>query len=91
MERIVTADCNLDEMVDLHALNRPFGGPAGRDMAGKVATLPLRDALALVVEGWSDDKFRQLSAVILRPSGAAIRSFEEMRDLYARAEGVPAS
>ena len=82
---------DLDEMVDLLALNRPFEGPAGRTMASKVATLPLREAVALVVEEWADDKFRQLSAVIVRHSGPAIRSFEEIRDLYAKADTAPAS
>jgi hypothetical protein len=90
-ERTVTADCNLDEMVDLLALNRPLRGPDGMTMASKVATLPLRDAVALVMEGWADDKFRQLSAVIVRHSGPTIRSFEEIRDLYAQAESAPAS
>ncbi|MBJ6125811.1 hypothetical protein JAO75_10380 [Microvirga sp. BT325] len=82
---------DLDEMVDLLALNRPLHGPAGRGMTGKVATLPLREAVAVVVEEWADDKFRQLSAVIVRPSGPAIRGFEEIRDLYAKAEAAPAS
>ncbi len=82
---------DLDEMVDLLALNRPFEGPVGQTMASKVATLPLRKAVALVVEDWADDKFRQLSAVIVRHSGSAIRGLEEIRDLYAKAEAAPAS
>ena len=82
---------DLDEMVDLLALKRPFQGPAGQTMASKVATLPLREAVTLVVEDWADDKFRQLSAVIVRHSGSAIRSFEEIRDLYAKADAVPTS
>ncbi|WP_312896921.1 hypothetical protein [Microvirga soli] len=82
---------DLDEMVDLLALNRPFEGVAGQAMAGKVATLPLREAVALVVEDWADDKFRQLSAVIVRHSGPAIRGFEEIKDLYVKAEAAPAS
>lgn len=81
---------DLDEMVDLLALNRPFEGSDGQTMASKVATLPLRDAVALVVEEWADDKFRQLSAVIVRHSGPAIRGFEEIRDLHAIAETAPA-
>ncbi len=82
---------DLDEMVDLLALNRPFEGPVGQTMARKVATLPLRKAVALIVEDWADDKFRQLSAVIVRPSGPAIRGFEEIKDLYAMAEAAPAA
>lgn len=82
---------DLDEMVDLLALSRPFEGPVGRTMARKVATLPLRKAVALVVEGWADDKFRQLSAVIVRHSGPVIRDFEEIRNLHAMAEAAPAS
>ncbi|MEE1655014.1 hypothetical protein VB618_02310 [Microvirga sp. CF3062] len=85
------ATYDLDEMVDLLAFNRPLEGPAGQTMARKVATLPLREAVALVVEDWADDKFRQLSAVIVRPSGPAIRGFEEIRDLHAKAEAAPAS
>jgi hypothetical protein len=91
LERIVIATYDLDEMVDLLALTRPFEGMADQAMAGKVATLPLREAVALVVEDWADDKFRQLSAVIVRHSGPAIRGFEEIRDLYAKAEAAPAS
>jgi hypothetical protein len=91
LERIVIATYDLDEMVDLLALTRPFEGPVGQKMARKVATLPLRKAVALVVEEWADDKFRQLSAVIVRPSGPSIRGFEEIRDLHAKAEAAPAS
>jgi hypothetical protein len=90
-ERIVTGAYSLDEMVDLLALNRPIEGAGNLTMTGKVATLPLREAVTLVVEEWSDDKFRQLSAVIVRPSGPPIRSLEEIRDLYAQAEAAPAS
>lgn len=61
------------------------------NMACKIATLPLRDAIALVVEDWADDKFRQLSAVIVRRSGPAIRSLEEIRHLYDAAEMASAS
>ncbi len=85
------APYNLDEMVDLLALNRPFEGPAGQTMTRKVATLPLREAVAVVVEDWADDKFRQLSAVIVRRSGPAIRGFEEIKDLHAKVEAAPAS
>jgi hypothetical protein len=53
--------------------------------------LPLRDAITLVVEDWADDKFRQLSAVIVRRSAPAIRSFEEIRHLYETAEIAPAT
>ena len=91
VESIVTAAHDLDEMVDLLALTRPYERSAGMNMACKVATLPLRDAVTLVVEDWADDKFKQLSAVIVRPSGPAIRSFEEIRHLYGKAEISPAS
>jgi hypothetical protein len=86
----VTGAYCLDEVVDLLALNRPIEAAGGFNMTGKVATLPLREAVALVVEEWSDDKFRQLSAVIVRPSGPPIRSLDEIKDLYAQAEAVPA-
>ncbi len=87
----MTAAHDFDEMVDLLALSRPFERSAGMAVAHKVATLPLRDAITLVVEDWADDKFRQLSAVIVRRSGPAIRSFEEIRHLYEKAETAPAS
>jgi hypothetical protein len=85
----VTRAHDFDEMVDLLALSRPGDRSAGLGMASKIATLPLRDAVALIVEDWADDKFRQLSAVIVRPSGPAIRGLEEIRHLYEKAE--PAS
>ncbi|WP_404291250.1 hypothetical protein ACD578_04505 [Microvirga sp. RSM25] len=87
----MTAAHDFDEMVDLLALSRPFERSAGMNMACKIATLPLRDAVTLVVEDWADDKFRQLSAVILRRSAPAIRSFEEIRHLYETAEMAPAT
>ena len=82
----MTAAHDFDEMVDLLALSRPVERAGGSAMACKIATLPLRDAVALVVEEWADDKFRQLSAVIVRRSGPAIRSREEIKRLYATAE-----
>jgi hypothetical protein len=91
LERIVTASCDFDEMVDLLALTRPFERSLGESMACKIATLPLRDAVTLIVEDWADDKFRQLSAVIVRHSGSAIRSLEEIKALYGRIEAAPAS
>jgi hypothetical protein len=91
LERIVTATCNLDEMVDLLALSRSYEGSAGPGMTRKIATLPLREAVTRVVEDWADDKFRQLSAVIVRHSGPPIRSLDDIRDLYAQAEAAPAS
>ncbi|WP_262297524.1 hypothetical protein [Microvirga sesbaniae] len=87
----MTVAHDLDEMVDLLALSRPFERSRGSTMACKVATLPLRDAIAVVVEDWADDKFRQLSAVIVRPSAPAIRSFDEIRRLYEAAETANAS
>jgi hypothetical protein len=91
VESIVTAAHDFDEMVDLLALSRPSERSAGMNMACKIATLPLREAIALVVEDWADDKFRQLSAVIVRQSAPAIRSFDEIRRLYETAEMAPAS
>ncbi|WP_245273076.1 hypothetical protein [Microvirga lotononidis] len=85
----MTAAHDLDEMVDLLTLTRPYERSEGMNMACKVATLPLRDAVAVVVEDWADDKFRQLSAVIVRPSGPTIRSFEEILHLYGKAEMSP--
>lgn len=87
----MTAAHDFDEMVDLLALSRPFERSMSMNMACKIATLPLRDAIALVVEDWADDKFRQLSAVIVRRSGPAIRSLEEIRHLYDAAEMASAS
>ena len=87
----MTAAHDFDEMVDLLALSRPFERSAGMNMACKIATLPLREAITLVVEDWADDKFRQLSAVIVRQSAPAIRSFDEIRYLYDKAETAPAT
>ncbi|MGO4523489.1 hypothetical protein AB4097_01355 [Microvirga sp. 2MCAF35] len=87
----MTAPHDFDEIVDLLALTRPYERSIGMNMACKVATLPLREAVSVVVEDWADDKFRQLSAVIVRPSGPAIRSFEEIRNLYGQAEMNSAS
>ena len=86
----MTAAHDFDEMVDLLALRRPLERSGDSKMACKIATLPLRDAVALVVEGWADDKFRQLSAVIVRRSGPAIRSLEEIKRLYTKADPTPA-
>lgn len=87
----MTATYDFDETVDLLALSRPFERSNGMNMACKVATLPLREAIALVIEDWADDKFRQLSAVIVRRSGPPIRSLEEIKALHARSEAVPAA
>lgn len=86
MERVVTGAHDFDETVDLLALSRSLERPSGLNMACKIATLPLRDAITLVVEDWADDKFRQLSAVIVRRSGPPIRSLEEIKHLYAASE-----
>jgi hypothetical protein len=84
----VTTAPDFDEMVDLLALSRSSQKPAL--LASKVATLPLRDAIALVMEDWADDKFRQLSAVIVRPSGPTIRSFDDIRALYQQSKAASA-
>ncbi|MGO4525378.1 hypothetical protein AB4097_10995 [Microvirga sp. 2MCAF35] len=76
----MTVDHDLEEIVDLFAIGRPMRN-AGL-MPVKVATLPLRKAVAVVIEDWSDDKFRQLSAVIQRQAGPAIRSLDDIRHLY---------
>ncbi|UVF18008.1 hypothetical protein HPT29_015960 [Microvirga terrae] len=79
----MTAAHDLEEIVDLFAIGRPS---RNADLLPvKVATLPLKKAVALVIEDWSDDKFRQLSAVIQRRSGPAIRSLDDIRHLYDRA------
>ncbi|MEE1611001.1 hypothetical protein [Microvirga sp. CF3016] len=76
----MTAAHDLEEIVDLFAIGRPARS-AGL-MPVKIATLPLKKAVALVIEDWSDDKFRQLSAVIQRRTGPAIRSLEDIKHLY---------
>ncbi len=80
---------DFDELVDLHALSRTFEKPEA--ITSKIATLPLRDAISLVVEDWADDKFRQLSAVIVRKSAPAIRTLDEIKHLYAQVDTTPAS
>jgi hypothetical protein len=79
-ERILTASHDLEEIVDLFAIGRP--SRSAELMPVKIATLPLKKAVALVIEDWSDDKFRQLSAVIQRRSGSAISSFDDIKHLY---------
>jgi hypothetical protein len=76
----VTAAHDLEEIVDLFAIGRP--ARTADLMPVKVATLPLKKAVAVVIEDWSDDKFRQLSAVIQRQTGPAIRSLDDIRHLY---------
>ncbi|WP_262032459.1 hypothetical protein [Microvirga sp. Mcv34] len=71
---------DLEEIVDLFAIGRPMRNAAL--MPVKVATLPLRKAVTVVIEDWSDDKFRQLSAIIQRQTGPAIRSLDDIRRLY---------
>jgi len=73
---------DLEEIVDLFAIRRPLRN--ADFMPVKVATLPLKKAVAMVIEDWSDDKFRQLSAVIQRQAGPAIRSLDDIRHLYDR-------
>ena len=80
----MSAAYDLNEMVDLFAISR--SSRRSDLMTEKIATLPLREAVALVIEDWADDKFRQLSAVIVRRSGPAIRSLEEIKRLHATAE-----
>ncbi len=80
MERILTAAHDLEEIVDLFAIGRP--SRSADLLPVKIATLPLKKAVALVIEDWSDDKFRQLSAVIQRRTGPAIRSLEDIKNLY---------
>ncbi|WP_245435501.1 hypothetical protein [Microvirga calopogonii] len=76
----MTTAHDLEEMVDLFAIGRPSRN--ADLMPVKVATLPLKKAVAVVIEDWSDDKFRQLSAVIQRQTGPAIRSLDDIRHLY---------
>lgn len=80
MERTLTAAHDLEEIVDLFAIDRSSG--SAELMPTKVATLPLRKAVVLVIEDWSGDKFRQLSAVIQLRSGPAIRGLADIKTLY---------
>ena len=76
----MTTAYDLDEIVDLFAISRP--SRSSEFMTVKVATLPLKEAVALVIEDWADNKFRQLSAIIQTQSGRAIRSLDDIRQLY---------
>jgi hypothetical protein len=80
----LSAAYDLNEMVDLFAISR--SSRRSDLMTEKIATLPLKEAVALVIEDWADDKFRQLSAVIQLPSGQSIRSLDDIRHLYECAE-----
>jgi len=83
MERTLTAAHDLEEIVDLFVIGRPSTN--AELMPLKVATLSLKKAVVLVIEDWADDKFKQLSAIIQRRSGPAIRSLDEIKQLYDRA------
>ena len=83
MERTLTAAYDLEEIVDLFAIDRSPGN--AELMPIKIASLPLRKAVVLVIEDWSGDKFRQLTAVIRRRSGPAIRNLADIRKLYVYA------
>jgi hypothetical protein len=87
MERTLTAAHDLEEIVDLFAIDRSSRN--AELMPIKIATLPLRKAVVLVIEDWSDDKFRQLSATIQRRSGPAIRSLDDIKHLYDCAIATP--
>jgi len=80
MERTLTAVPDLEETVDLFAIDRSPG--SAELIPIKIASLPLREAVVLVIEDWSGDKFRQLTAVIRRRSGPAIRNLADIRKLY---------
>ena len=71
---------DFDEMVDLLDIRQPM---KVRDLLGNGhVAMPLRKALAIVIEDWSDNKFRQLCAIIVGTSGYAIRGFDEIKCLY---------
>jgi hypothetical protein len=82
MERAMTQTHDYNEMVDLIATVRPAQGPNDVNTSGKVATLPLREAVRTVIEDWDGDKWLQLSAFIARQSGPPLRTLEEIRALY---------
>ena len=83
MERTLAVAHDLEEIVDLFAIDRSPGSAELTPI--KIATLPLRKAVVLVIEDWSGDKFRQLTAVIRRRSGPAIRNLADIRNLYDHA------
>ena len=76
----MTAAHDLEEIVDLFVIGRPSTN--AELMPVKVATLSPKKAVALVIEDWADDKFKQLSAIIQRRSGPAIRSLDDIKHLY---------
>ena len=71
---------DFDEIVELLDIRRSLHSE-GLIGIGR-GTLPLREALSTVVEGWADNKFRQLSAIIVRTSGPSLRTFEEINHAY---------
>jgi hypothetical protein len=85
-EQPVAQAYDFDEIVDLLDTRRPFGDG---DLVGiRRTAMPLRKAVALIVEGWADDKFRQLSAILVMKSGHRVNSFHEIKSLYDKAHYV---
>jgi hypothetical protein len=78
---------DFDEIVELLDIRRQLLSE-GLVGIGR-ASMPLRDALATVVEGWADNKFRQLSAIIVRTSGPSLRTFEEINGAYQESKRLP--
>lgn len=87
MEVAVAQTYDFDEIVELLDIRRQLVSE-GLVGIGR-ATLPLREALAVVVEDWAGNKFRQLSAIIVRTSGPSLRSFEEINRAYQEAIRLP--
>lgn len=77
---MLTGPYDLEEIVDLFALGRT--SRSSELVPVKIATLPLREAVVVVIEEWADDKFKQLSAVIHMHSGPTIRSLDDIRQIY---------
>ncbi len=73
---------DLDEMVSLTAIVSPAKHPNHVPTLGKVGTLPLREALRVVIEDWDGDRQKQQMAMIVWQSGDAIEGPEKIRDLY---------
>jgi hypothetical protein len=71
---------DFDEMVDLLDIRQPM--KAGDLLGNGQVAMTLREALAIVVEDWANNKFRQLCAIIVGASGYAIRGFDEIKRLY---------
>jgi hypothetical protein len=75
------------EVVDVIAQPPDVGGEY--DRGGRIARLPLDQAIRLVIEDLASTRIRQLSAVILRDEGPHLMDLASIRAIYDRDDFPP--